>query len=688
MATEFQNTIVSPWHSGEIEMQEAVGVADRMAIAGPRVIRSFMPDQHRDFYEQLPFIVAGSVDGDGNAWATLLAGGKGFIESPDPVTLKLNHQLDTNDPASTGLEVDGDIGILGIELHSRRRNRMNGHISQSRKDGFYINVEHSFGNCPQYIQLRNFQMVQDHQPAEPVWSNKLSDDARALIENADTFFVASYVDEEEGRQVDVSHRGGKTGFVHIGDDGVLTIPDFAGNLHYNTLGNFLKNPKAGLIFCDFETGDVLQMTGSVAVILESPEISAFQGAERLWTFTPEKLVVRKAGLPIRWTFQDEGWSPNSLMTGDWDAAKQRVEAQALRDTWRDYRVSHVVEESSVIRSFVLEPSDGSGLIPHEAGQHLPIRVPAGADGKKIFRTYTLSTAPSDGKYRISVKKQGLVSSFLHDQIKAGDIIEAKAPSGCFTIDALERRPAVLLAAGVGITPMLSMLRHIVFEGVRKRHIRPTWLFYAARTVDERAFDREIVNLLEAADCAVRVIRLIDQVEGKTAGDGYEVNGRLDMELLKAALPFDDHEFYMCGPPLFMQSIYDGLRGLNISDKRVHAEAFGPASLARTLDVGEEIEPANVVADHSVPVAFTLSSKEARWSPESGTLLNLAESRGLTPEFSCRGGSCGTCKTKIIEGAVAYETPPTADFTEEEALICCAMPAHKDDSTADRLILDL
>jgi hypothetical protein len=342
MATELENTVVSPWHSGEIKMQEAVGVADRMAIAGPRVVRSYMPDQHRDFYEQLPFIVAGSVDTDGNAWATLLAGGKGFIQSPDPVTLKLHHRPDPNDPASLGMAAKGNIGILGIELHSRRRNRMNGHISKSHKDGFDINVEHSFGNCPQYIQLRDFQMVPDHRPSEPVWSDEMSDDARSLIERADTSFVASYVDEKEGRQVDVSHRGGKAGFVRIGEDGVLTVPDFAGNLHFNTLGNFLKNPKAGLIFCDFETGDVLQLTGRAEVILESPEIAAFQGAERLWTFTPEKLVVRKAGLPIRWTFQDEGWSPNSLMTGDWDTAKQRLEAQALRDAWRDYRVSDVV----------------------------------------------------------------------------------------------------------------------------------------------------------------------------------------------------------------------------------------------------------------------------------------------------------------------------------------------------------
>ena len=151
-----------------------------------------------------------------------------------------------------------------------------------------------------------------------------------MIAAADTFFVASYVDvAASGRQVDVSHRGGEAGFVRIGDDGVLTIPDFAGNLHFNTLGNLLVNPRAGLLFVDFATGAVLQMSGHAEVILESPEIAAFRGAERLWTFRPEKIVLREAASPVRWTRRADGGSPSSLMTGDWDEARARLDAARL-----------------------------------------------------------------------------------------------------------------------------------------------------------------------------------------------------------------------------------------------------------------------------------------------------------------------------------------------------------------------
>ena len=142
-----------------------------------------------------------------------------------------------------------------------------------------------------------------------------------MIAGADTFFVASYVDDAaRGRMVDVSHRGGRPGFVRIGADGVLTIPDFSGNRFFNTLGNLIANPKAGLLFVDFETGDLLQLTGDAEVILDLPEIAAVQGAERLWRFTPRRILYRPDALPLRWRFQQDGWSPQSLRTGTWDHA--------------------------------------------------------------------------------------------------------------------------------------------------------------------------------------------------------------------------------------------------------------------------------------------------------------------------------------------------------------------------------
>ena len=678
----------SPWHEGEVALQRSAGVAERMADVGRRVIRDYMPDQHRDFFAQLPFVVLGSVDAQGDVWATLRANTPGFMQSPDPKTLHINLARDPADPAETGFDDGAAIGLLGIELHTRRRNRMNGIIKRQNEARFTIAVGQSYGNCPQYIQLRRFAFTRpagQFQPAETVRHLAALDArAREMISLADTFFVASYVDlPNGGRQVDVSHRGGKPGFVHLSDDGVLTVPDFAGNLFFNTLGNFSVNPRAGLVFVDFATGDLLQMTGVPEVVLEGPEIAAFQGAERFWRFRPTRIVHRPVGLPLRWADEADGASPNSLMTGDWAEMAARLKAQALAKQWRPFRIAEIKPESASVRSFYLEPLDGFGLIAHEAGQHLPIRVTLPGTDQPIIRTYTLSAAPSDGCYRISVKRQGKVSAYLHG-LKPGDAIEVRAPAGGFTIDALERRPAVLMAAGIGITPMLAMLRHIIFEGWRKRRIRPTWLFYAARNLEDRAFDAEIAALLVQGQGQVRLVRVLSDTSDARDGQDYDIAGRIDMALLSATLPFGDYDFYLCGPGPFMQAVYDGLRDLNISNTRIHAEAFGPAALTRVADQGAPAIVLGAPSKETVPVAFMTSGKEARWSPASGSLLELAESRGLTPPFSCRSGTCGSCRTKIVEGAVTYHAAPSAEVAKDEALICCAVPAEG----TTRLHLDL
>lgn len=678
------------WHEGETFIQEKVGVAERMAVVGQRVVRDFMPDQHRDFYAQLPFVVLGSVDTCGDAWATFLEGRSGFMSSPSPTVLNIAARRDASDPASEGMVEGQPIGLLGIEMHTRRRNRMNGIVSIAQ-GGFQVDVDQSFGNCPRYIQLRDFDFVRD--PGAPFAGTveelpALDHAARSMIEAADTFFVASYVDREDRRQVDVSHRGGKAGFVRVADDGTLTIPDFDGNLFFSTLGNILLNGKAGLLFVDYASGDMVQMTGDAQVILESQEITAFQGAERLWTFKARRIVRRRNALALRWVFREDGWSANSLMTGDWAQAADRLRAAELATRWRALTVTNIVEESASIRSFHLQPSDGAGLLPHAAGQHLPIRVTVPGSDKPVIRTYTLSVAPSDGVYRISVKRDGLVSQHLHDSIRLGDVIEARAPAGDFTIDASAIRPAVLLAGGVGITPMLAMLRHVVYEGLRKQRIRPIILFHAARSKQDRPFDREIAELVNTAQGAVRLIRILSDANGAEEGADYDIVGRIDMALLSRQLPFNDYDFNLCGPPQFTQSLYDGLRGYNIADGRIHAEAFGPSSLTRTPDVGVTAPTRRPPSTKPIPVAFIGSLKEARWTPGSGTLLELAEARGLNPEFSCRGGSCGTCRTKLIKGAVTYIKEPTAKIAEGEVLLCSAVPAQQETDDEDRIQLEL
>ena len=304
----------SPWHPGERLLQESAGAAERMAVIGPKVIRDHLPEQHRDFYPLLPYLMLGVVDEQGIPWATLLEGAPGFAQSPEPQRLQIDSLPSKRDPARAGLRPGAAVGVLGIDLNTRRRNRMNGRIGALDGDGFAVDVVHSFGNCPKYIQLRPIDTIARTPGSVAERSDSLDGAAQQMIRNADTFFVASYDDLNGTRSVDVSHRGGGTGFVRVEGD-VLTIPDFAGNLFFNTLGNLQANPVAGLLFIDFESGDVLQVAGRTSLILGGPQVARFEGAQRLWTVTVEQMIRRPAALALRWQFAE--FSPHSLAVGSW-----------------------------------------------------------------------------------------------------------------------------------------------------------------------------------------------------------------------------------------------------------------------------------------------------------------------------------------------------------------------------------
>ncbi len=293
----------SPWHAGERHMQTLIGVAERMAMIGPKVIRDHLPEQHQDFYPLLPYLVLGVVDAQGTPWATMVEGAPGFAHSPDPQSLQIDSLPSVGDPARAALRDGAAVGLLGIDLNTRRRNRMNGRVGVLGHDGFAVDVVHSFGNCPKYIQLRPVAGVARKPGTLSELDKGLDAADQTLIGHADTFFVASFVDTEGERSVDVSHRGGPRGFVRV-DGNVLTIPDFAGNQFFNTLGNLQANPVAGLLFIDFESGDVLQVAGRTALILEGPDVDAVEGAQRLWTVTVDQVVRRPAALALRWQFAE------------------------------------------------------------------------------------------------------------------------------------------------------------------------------------------------------------------------------------------------------------------------------------------------------------------------------------------------------------------------------------------------
>ena len=244
-------TTSSPvFHAGEQAIQQRLGMRDRMERFGRPVVRNALPDQHREFYGQLPFIAVGHADPDGRPWASLLFGKPGFIDSPDPQSLRLKAQPLSGDPLANSLRQGQPLGMLGIEFHTRRRNRLSGRIRSASTEGIELAVDQAWGNCPQYIQTRALVMT-DAVPesgSNVELLQRFNVRARQMIQTADTFFVSSYVADDSNdvtHGVDVSHRGGRPGFVRIDDDQTLTIPDYLGNYHFNTLGNILVNPRAG-----------------------------------------------------------------------------------------------------------------------------------------------------------------------------------------------------------------------------------------------------------------------------------------------------------------------------------------------------------------------------------------------------------------------------------------------------------
>lgn len=312
------------FHAGERAVQKRAGVASRMAEVGPRVIRSFMPDQHRAFFTELPWLVAGMVDGAGQPWASALAGPPGFMRSPDAVTLRVDSLPRTGDPLQPLLYEGASIGLLGMQPHTRRRNRMNGVIQSLDGAGFAVQVRQSFGNCPKYIQARQAQWTPLEVLAAPAVEDypQLDESARQLIALADTFFIASACpghlpgdgEQAASHGVDVSHRGGKPGFVRVTGNS-LTVPDFTGNNFFNTLGNIAAHSRAGLLFIDFGTGDALHLAVAAQIIWEGAELRAFAGALRLLRFEVLSMRRLRASLPLRWGPAE--LSPVLAGTGSW-----------------------------------------------------------------------------------------------------------------------------------------------------------------------------------------------------------------------------------------------------------------------------------------------------------------------------------------------------------------------------------
>lgn len=328
----------SPFHPGEQVVQNIVGVRDKIERAGRNMIHEEMPELHRQLFELLPMLVVGSISASGRLWASFLTGEPGFVRAPSPKLLEIHAQPLLGDPLAEQLALGAPLGVLGIQLESRSRVRGNGHIVARDAGSFSVEVEQSFGNCQQYIQAREpvFEPELVGKAGAPSSEGALlSARASALLTNTDTFFIASASanapSHVDGEGVDISHRGGRPGFVRVTQEAnatLLTIPDFRGNFMFNTLGNLQANPRAGIVCADFATGDVLTITGSAKIIWQGPELAAFAGADRLLQFEVESGRFLEHALPL--LFQGFAASPDLTETGTWSEATRNLSANTTQ----------------------------------------------------------------------------------------------------------------------------------------------------------------------------------------------------------------------------------------------------------------------------------------------------------------------------------------------------------------------
>jgi hypothetical protein len=371
-----------------------------------------------------------------------------------------------------------------------------------------------------------------------------------------------------------------------------------------------------------------------------------------------------------------------------ESAPAEVANQGAWAGWREFKVARrVMEDAAQTQcSFHLVPLDGRPLEPFKPGQFLTFSLdvadgPAspGATGttRRITRCYSLSDAPDPSAYRVTIKRvpapadrtdlpPGLSSNHFHDKVHEGDELRLKAPSGHFHIDTESMLPVVLVAGGIGITPMMSMLRWCLSAQPERR----VHLYYGVRSSADHAFK---IGL--AAMASLHPALTLHVVYGH-AGPAdqpqrdYHHVGHIDVDLLRRTLPHGRHEFYVCGPAPMMQSLVPALRDWGVQDSNLHYEAFGPSSLKPSNTTSQA---ADAATGSPIEVRFERSGRTLSWDGQEGNLLDFAERHGLAVESGCRSGGCGACQTRLRSGTVKYADKPDHDIPPGHCLLCVGKP---------------
>jgi len=345
--------------------------------------------------------------------------------------------------------------------------------------------------------------------------------------------------------------------------------------------------------------------------------------------------------------------------------------------WRGFHPVVVVasrEESADVRSFEFAAEDGSPLPPALPGQYIMVRVRPDPDAPAVTRSYSLCGPPGTPTYRIGVKNErGLASGFLHQSVREGRRLEISAPRGSFTL-AAGATPVVLISAGVGVTPVLAMLHRAAATNAEAS--RPIWWLHSARDRAHHSFAKEADNLLAALPKSRRCVTYSRPAPGDMLGQDFDRPGHLSLELFHELGIQQDADFYLCGPPPFLDDFQKGLAAWGVPWPRVHAELFGSAP-TRTPGIfgvaAASPHRPDGPAGGGPMVTFLRSGLAVPWDSRFGSLLELAEACAVPVRWACRTGVCHNCESGLVEGELAYAPDPLDPPAEGNALICCSAP---------------
>ena len=359
------------------------------------------------------------------------------------------------------------------------------------------------------------------------------------------------------------------------------------------------------------------------------------------------------------------------------AGNAGLSAQAAPLSWHGFRPLKVMAstaESEDVRSFEMADTDGSQLPAAVAGQHIVVRLRPAADEPPVTRIYSLCGPAKAGRYRIAVKREaGIGSRYLSEHVHVGDVLEASAPRGTFSL-APGATPVVLLSAGIGVTPLLAMLYAIATND--ETSPREVWWIHSARDKAHHSFAKPARSLVAALKRGHLCVIYSRPGAEDEAGVDYDLKGHLTLPLLQQIGVPQNADFYLCGPPRFLVDLESSLKAWGTGASRIHTEAFGPSGSLTpgVINAGNSAPhlPAGVQGSGPM-VTFARSGIAVHWDARFNNLLELAEACSVPVRWSCRTGVCHNCESGLIDGQLAYSPEPLDPPVEGNALICCSTP---------------